>query len=84
MKISPRHFSRLFKKDVGVTPADWILQSRVQSARGLLESSAPPKEVAARCGFADVDTFRRAFVRLVGVTPAEYRKSHHVPTSLTP
>jgi AraC-like DNA-binding protein len=35
-----------------------------------------PKQVAARCGFADADTLRRAFVRQVGVTPADYRKRH--------
>ena len=80
MQLSPRHFARLFKKEVGVTPADWVLQSRTDSARRFLESAAAPKEVAARCGFADVDTFRRAFVRLVGITPAEYRKRHLIPT----
>jgi transcriptional regulator GlxA family with amidase domain len=77
MQLSPRHFARLFKKEVGITPADWIVQARVASARRLLESgAAAPKEVAARCGFADVDTLRRAFARLVGVTPAEYRKRY--------
>jgi AraC-like DNA-binding protein len=35
-----------------------------------------PKQVAARCGFADADTLRRAFARNVGVTPAEYRKRY--------
>jgi transcriptional regulator GlxA family with amidase domain len=48
VSMSPRHFSRLFKKEVGITPADWILQCRVDSARTLLESAAPPNEVAAR------------------------------------
>lgn len=32
------------------------------------------KPVAAQCGFGDTDTFRRAFVRQVGVTPASYQK----------
>lgn len=82
MKLSPRHFTRLFKNEVGDTPANWILQSRIASARHFLESAAPPKEVAARCGFGDVDTFRRAFVRLVGITPAEYRKRHLVSDTL--
>ncbi len=75
MKLSPRHFARLFRKETGITPADWILATRIGTARRLLEAGAgAPKEVAARCGFADADTFRRAFVRLVGITPAEYRK----------
>jgi transcriptional regulator GlxA family with amidase domain len=35
-----------------------------------------PKRVAVQCGFANADTLRRAFVRHVGVTPAEYRKRY--------
>jgi transcriptional regulator GlxA family with amidase domain len=35
-----------------------------------------PKQIAVRCGFANADTLRRAFVRHVGVTPAEYRKRY--------
>jgi len=35
-----------------------------------------PKQVAVRCGIANVDTLRRAFVRHVGVTPAKYRKRY--------
>jgi transcriptional regulator GlxA family with amidase domain len=39
-------------------------------------SEASPKQVAGLCGFVDADTLRRAFVRQVGVTPAEYRKQY--------
>jgi transcriptional regulator GlxA family with amidase domain len=75
MQLSPRHFARLFKSEVGVTPASWVEESRVCAARKILEvGSEPPKQVALHCGFADADTFRRAFARHVGVTPAEYRK----------
>lgn len=77
MQLSSRHFARLFKHEVGMTPADWVVQSRVAAARNMLEAGhAAPKEVAGACGFADVDTLRRAFVRLVGITPAEYRKRY--------
>jgi transcriptional regulator GlxA family with amidase domain len=75
MKLSPRHFSRLFRSEVGITPASWVEAARVSSARRLLEQGdRSPKQVAARCGFADADTLRRAFMRNVGVTPAEYRR----------
>jgi transcriptional regulator GlxA family with amidase domain len=47
---------------------------RVATARKMLESGHPPKQVAVAAGFADADTLRRAFARHVGVTPAEYRK----------
>lgn len=75
MEISPRHFARLFRAEVGITPATWIEEARVNTARRLLElGNEAPKQVARHCGFADADTLRRAFARHVGVTPAEYRK----------
>jgi transcriptional regulator GlxA family with amidase domain len=74
MDLSPRHFARLFRSEVGITPASWVEEARVNAARRYLEQGREPKQVAAHCGFADADTLRRAFVRHVGVTPAEYRK----------
>lgn len=75
MNMSPRHLSRLFRGEIGITPATWVEEVRVAAARRLLEQGRDsPKQVAALCGFSDADTFRRAFARNVGVTPAEYRK----------
>jgi transcriptional regulator GlxA family with amidase domain len=75
--VSARHLSRLFQEDVGVTPASWVEAARISAARELLEDGAlAPKQVAAECGFSSVDTLRRAFLRVVGVTPADYRKRH--------
>lgn len=75
MDVSPRHFARLFRAEVGITPATWVEEARVNAARRLLElGNEAPKQVATHCGFADADTLRRAFARHVGVTPAEYRK----------
>lgn len=75
MGLSPRHFSRLFRSEVGITPATWVEEARVSAARKLLEEGRTvPKQVAVHCGFAEVDTLRRAFARHVGVSPAEYRK----------
>jgi transcriptional regulator GlxA family with amidase domain len=77
MHLSPRHFARLFRSEVGMTPAAWVEASRIATARRLLEGElAAPKQVAALCGFADADTLRRAFRRHVGITPAEYRKRY--------
>ncbi|WP_210249988.1 GlxA family transcriptional regulator [Labrys sp. KNU-23] len=73
--LSPRHFARLFVTEVGVTPAGWVEATRISVARRWLETSgSPPKQVAAACGFANADMLRRAFMRHVGVTPADYRK----------
>jgi transcriptional regulator GlxA family with amidase domain len=79
MQLSPRHFARLFRSEVGITPASWVEATRIAAARRLLEEGKdPPKQVAALCGFADADTLRRAFARHVGITPAEYRKGYTV------
>lgn len=75
--LSSRHFARVFQREMGVTPAAWVEQVRVNAARVRLETGREaPKQVAAACGFANADTLRRAFVRYLGVTPAEYRKRH--------
>lgn len=77
MNMSPRHFARMFRAEVGITPADWVEAARVETARQLLEEGIlTPKQVAAQCGFADADVLRRVFVRHMGVTAAQYRRHH--------
>ncbi|MBE7210909.1 MAG: helix-turn-helix domain-containing protein [Gluconacetobacter diazotrophicus] len=74
--LSPRHFSRLFAAEIGTTPAAWVEAARIDAARRLLEDGLPPKHVAGACGFADPETFRRAFRRRTGVSPAAYRRTY--------
>ena len=81
--LSPRHFARLFRTEIGVTPFAWVETVRVEAARRMLEAGERPKQVAAASGFSDIDTFRRAFRRRLWVTPADYRRrysdSSHAP-----
>ena len=73
--MSPRHFSRRFKAELGVTPAAYVGRLRLEEARRRLESGASSlKDVARTCGFADEQNLRRAFRRHVGVAPREYRE----------
>lgn len=73
--MSPRHFSRRFKAEVGVTPGTYVAKVRLEEACRRLESGAPAlKDVARACGFADEQNLRRAFRRHVGVAPREYRE----------
>ena len=75
--LSPRHFARVFHQEIGMTPAEFVEVVRVESARRMLEHGLDtPKRVASLCGYADANGLRRAFVRRMGVTPANYRKVH--------
>ena len=72
--MSPRHLARVFADGVGITPARYVEQVRLEVARRRLEeSNQPVEQVAAACGFGTAETMRRTFVRHLGVAPAAYR-----------
>jgi transcriptional regulator GlxA family with amidase domain len=72
--MSPRHFARVFRAEVGCTPAAYVEQVRIEAARRLLETTAlAVDQVAVTAGFGTPETMRRAFARRVGATPTEYR-----------
>src|SRR6266446_3462152 len=75
--LSPFHLSRIFKKATGVTPHQYLLRVRVNSARSLLTAGAGDRslaEVAAAVGFADQSHLTRHFKRMLGVTPKQLRQ----------
>jgi len=74
--MSPRHFARAFKDEMGETPARFVSRSRLEAARVYLaESALPIKGIAARCGFASADVLSRRFRDRFGVTPQDYRRA---------
>jgi transcriptional regulator GlxA family with amidase domain len=74
MAMSVRNFERVFTREVGTTPSQYVLQMRVEAARRHLERTEKGlKQVASAAGFGGVDVMRRAFVRLLGITPRRYR-----------
>jgi transcriptional regulator GlxA family with amidase domain len=71
---SPRHLTRVFRRELGVAPAEAVEQLRLEAARrALQQSGASLEEVAARCGFGSAEVLRRAFLRALHVTPSAYR-----------
>nr|WP_221214609.1 helix-turn-helix domain-containing protein [Novosphingobium hassiacum] len=73
-RVSPRHLARLFRAELGVSPAAYVELTRIDIARRLLEESAAPiKAIAYAAGFGSTTTLRRAFLRRIGVTPLQYR-----------
>jgi transcriptional regulator GlxA family with amidase domain len=74
VSMSVRNFGRVFTADVGTTPAKYVLHLRVEAARRLLQSSQQDlRQIARAVGFGSVDGMRRAFVRVLGMSPREIR-----------
>ena len=72
--MSERSFSRHYMEATGLTPARAIERLRVEAARRLLsETRLPVKRISQRCGFGSEETMRRGFLRLLAVTPQNYR-----------
>lgn len=72
--MSPRHFTRVFTRETGVTPAVYVERTRVDVARRLLEETGLGLDaVADAVGFGSIETLRRAFHRTLGVAPSDYR-----------
>ncbi len=85
VSMSPRHFARVFRSDVGCTPARYVEQVRVEAARRLLETTGlGVDDVAETVGFGTPETLRRAFARRVGASPAEYRNRFRSSRSVSP
>lgn len=73
---SPRNLARLFVKEAGITPHEFVERARIDVARNLLEGTGLPlKAIAYDCGFGTADRMRLVFLRRLGVTPAHYRAS---------
>lgn len=73
--MSARNFTRVFTREVGVSPSDYVDMTRIDVARFLLEGSRLSIDaIAAKSGFSSTRAMRRAFLARVGVTPSEYRE----------
>jgi AraC family transcriptional regulator len=73
--LSPCHFARLFKRSTGLPPHQYVIARRVERAQALLRAGGlTAGEVAVAVGFSDQAQLTRHFKRLVGVTPARFRR----------
>lgn len=73
--MSARNFARTFLRDVGQTPARFVERIRVDAARQRLEeTSADLDRIAQACGFGSSNSMRRSFLRVLKVTPSDYRE----------
>ena len=79
--LSVRHFTRIFRAEVGMTVGAYVERVRLEAARRSVECTDHPiAAVAARTGFGTAENLRRVFVSTLGIGPADYRRrfqSHH-------
>jgi len=73
--VSPRHFSRSFRRTFGETPHQYLLTRRIERARYLLRTTdMQVAEVCLAVGFRSVGSFTSTFTRHAGASPTEYRR----------
>lgn len=77
--LSPFYFTRLFKKETGYTPHEYIIQSRINIAKFYLKSTAYSiKEICFNSGFSSESSFCTTFRKVCGITPSEYRENSNI------
>lgn len=72
--FSPFYLTKVFTKQIGVSPHEYHLQIRLKKATDLLALGKSPTEVAFEVGFCDQSHFCKAFKKKFGVTPGQYER----------
>ena len=75
--MSVRNFIRRFEQATTNTPFEYLQRVRIEAAKKFLETRKDGVEqVASRCGYEDVDYFRKIFKRYVSMTPKAYQEKY--------
>ena len=82
LAVSERHVTRLFRREVGGTPGQYVERVRLEAAQAMLEScDAGVNTIARACGFGTDETMRRVFLRVLNAPPAAYRERFRASAS---
>lgn len=71
--LSNSQFTRLFRRDVGSSPWEYILRKRLTAARELLKKGTSTQEASSQCGFSDYSSFYRAYTKYFKENPGSTR-----------
>jgi AraC-like DNA-binding protein len=72
--LSKYHFLRMFRRQFGITPHQYVLNCRINRAREALESGVSLDDVVFEYGFSDLSHFNRRFKRIYAITPRQYQQ----------
>lgn len=73
LEVSERYCHRIFVRDVGLAPKEWMRRERMVVARRMLIGGKRPEEVAADLGFSSANNFRREFLSVYKVPPLDFQ-----------
>jgi len=77
--VNPKYFSHVFKKEMGISFTDYVVNLKIQYACKLLETTNyQAYRISMECGFSDPSYFNRVFYAQMNMTPQIYRKYIHV------
>lgn len=81
VNLSESHLQQLFKREIGVSPIQYLRDLRLELAREMLVNSfLQIREIGFKVGMSDQSHFIRAFKEKYGTTPSDYRKRHWAKT----
>lgn len=79
--LNAKYLSQLFKDRFGEGFMDFLIKLRMDRAKQLLlETSEPIQTISGKVGYVNVISFTRAFKKITGLTPGDFRKNQVVPT----
>jgi len=74
--MSQSNFTRVFRKEMGTSPYDYLLGSRLARAKKMLQAGEKPiSDIAQECGFSSTSHFSAKFSKKYNLSPATYRKA---------
>lgn len=86
VELNRVYFERIFKRETGLRPMEWVNQRRLELAcQYLANTNKSVSEIAVDCGYANQFYFSRMFRRHFGQPPSQFRKTHALePARNTP